>query len=62
LTGHAAQPTGSLSPQVQAGRSPVLDAAQLEVLCRYGTKQDMAELDALDQTNGTDRALERKWW
>ena len=24
--------------------------------------QDMAELDALDQTNGTDRALERKWW
>jgi diketogulonate reductase-like aldo/keto reductase len=24
--------------------------------------QDMAELDGLDQTNGTDRALERKWW
>ena len=24
--------------------------------------EDMAELDALDQTNGTDRALERKWW
>jgi 2,5-diketo-D-gluconate reductase A len=23
---------------------------------------DMAELDALDQTRGTDRALERKWW
>jgi diketogulonate reductase-like aldo/keto reductase len=23
---------------------------------------DMAELDALDQTNGTDRALEDKWW
>ncbi len=23
---------------------------------------DMAELDALDQTNGTDRALEQKWW
>jgi diketogulonate reductase-like aldo/keto reductase len=23
---------------------------------------DMAELDALDQTGGTDRALERKWW
>jgi diketogulonate reductase-like aldo/keto reductase len=22
----------------------------------------MAERDALDQTNGTDRALERKWW
>ena len=24
--------------------------------------EDMAELDALDQTNGTDRALEGKWW
>ena len=24
--------------------------------------QDMAELDALDQTKGTDRALERPWW
>jgi diketogulonate reductase-like aldo/keto reductase len=24
--------------------------------------EDMAELDALDQTNGTDRALERPWW
>ena len=23
---------------------------------------DMAELDELDQTNGTDRALKRKWW
>jgi hypothetical protein len=26
------------------------------------SEPDMAELDALDQTNGTDRALERKWW
>ena len=26
------------------------------------SEQDMAELDTLDQTNGTDRALERKWW
>jgi diketogulonate reductase-like aldo/keto reductase len=24
--------------------------------------EDMAELDALDQTNGTDRALEHEWW
>ena len=24
--------------------------------------EDMAELDALDQTNGTDHALERPWW
>jgi 2,5-diketo-D-gluconate reductase A len=23
---------------------------------------DMTQLDALDQTGGTDRALERKWW
>jgi 2,5-diketo-D-gluconate reductase A len=23
---------------------------------------DMAELDALDETGGTDQALERKWW
>lgn len=25
-------------------------------------ERDMTELDALDRTNGTDRALERKWW
>jgi 2,5-diketo-D-gluconate reductase A len=24
--------------------------------------EEMAELDALDRTGGTDRALERKWW
>ena len=24
--------------------------------------QDMAALDALDRTNGTDRAVERPWW
>jgi len=26
------------------------------------SNEDMAELDALDQTNGTGRAMERKWW
>jgi 2,5-diketo-D-gluconate reductase A len=26
------------------------------------TADDMAELDGLDRTGGTDRALERKWW
>ncbi len=26
------------------------------------TTEEMAELDALDETDGTDRALERKWW
>jgi diketogulonate reductase-like aldo/keto reductase len=25
-------------------------------------KEDMAEVDALDKTHGTDRALERSWW
>ncbi len=25
-------------------------------------EEEMTELDALDQTNGTDRALEGKWW
>jgi 2,5-diketo-D-gluconate reductase A len=24
--------------------------------------EDMAELDALDETGATDRALEEKWW
>ena len=26
------------------------------------SEQDIAELDGLDRTGGTDRALERKWW
>ena len=26
------------------------------------SEEDMAALDALDETGGTDRALERKWW
>jgi diketogulonate reductase-like aldo/keto reductase len=26
------------------------------------SEQDMADLDTLDRTGGTDRALERKWW
>ena len=26
------------------------------------SSEDMAELDALDRTGGTDRALERNWW
>ena len=26
------------------------------------SEQDMADLDALDRTGGTDRALESKWW
>ena len=26
------------------------------------TEQDMADLDALDQTHGTERALEHPWW
>ena len=26
------------------------------------SQDDLAELDALDRTDGTERALERKWW
>jgi diketogulonate reductase-like aldo/keto reductase len=26
------------------------------------SEEDIAELDALDRTGGTERALERKWW
>jgi 2,5-diketo-D-gluconate reductase A len=26
------------------------------------SREDIAELDALDRTGGTDRALERRWW
>ncbi|HWG64982.1 MAG TPA: FAD-dependent oxidoreductase [Streptosporangiaceae bacterium] len=33
--------------QTQAGRSPILDAAQLDVLRRYGTEHDMAAGDVL---------------
>src|SRR5260370_352765 len=33
--------------QFQAGRSPVLDAAQLEVLRRYGCEQEMAAGEVL---------------
>ena len=35
------------STQVQAGRNPVLDAAQLEVLRRYGSEHDVATGDVL---------------
>ncbi|MDX6391759.1 MAG: thioredoxin reductase [Streptosporangiaceae bacterium] len=36
-----------MSSPLQAGRSPVLDGAQLEVLRRYGTEQDVAAGDVL---------------
>src|ERR1700675_1163941 len=38
---------GDAGPLTQAGRSPVLDAAQLEVLGSYGTQQDVAAGDVL---------------
>jgi len=38
---------GGDSAQVQAGRAPVLDPAQLEVLHRYGSEQDVAAGDVL---------------
>ena len=39
--------SGGDSRQAQAGRSPVLDAAQLEVLRRYGREQNMGAGDVL---------------
>jgi 2,5-diketo-D-gluconate reductase A len=36
--------------------------ANAEIFDFVLSSEDMAELDALDQTNGTDRALESKWW
>jgi thioredoxin reductase (NADPH) len=38
---------GDADPLTQAGRSPVLDAAQLEVLGSYGTQHDVAPGDVL---------------
>jgi len=43
----SAKGSGGASQQAQAGRSPVLDAAQLEVLRRYGSEHDMAAGDVL---------------
>src|SRR6266536_953749 len=39
--------SGGASQQAQAGRGPVLDVAQLEVLRRYGSEHDMAAGDVL---------------
>ncbi len=36
-----------MSKLAQAGRSPVLDPAQLEVLRKYGSEHDMAQGDVL---------------
>jgi hypothetical protein len=41
-------------------RERLLENAQIFGFALSAT--DMAELDALDQTGGTDRALERTWW
>ncbi len=38
---------GGVGQQARAGRSPVLDAAQLEVLRRYGTEHETAVADVL---------------
>jgi 2,5-diketo-D-gluconate reductase A len=37
-------------------------AENAEILDFWLTDQDLAELDALDRTGGTDRARERTWW
>ena len=36
---------------------PVTESISFEL-----SEEDMAALDGLDTTGGTDRALERKWW
>ena len=35
---------------------------RIEENAQIFSDDDMADLDALDRTGGTDRALERKWW
>jgi thioredoxin reductase (NADPH) len=47
VTQPAARSGGGASEQSHPGRSPVLDAAQLEVLRRYGSEHDMAAGDVL---------------
>ena len=47
MTQPAARSGGGASEQSHPGRSPVLDAAQLEVLRRYGSEHDMAAGDVL---------------
>src|SRR4029077_19283250 len=39
--------SGAASQQAQAGRSPVLDVAQVELLRRYGSEHEMAAGDVL---------------
>jgi hypothetical protein len=43
----AAGSSGGAPEQSHAGRSPVLDVAQLEVLRRYGSEHDVAAGDVL---------------
>ena len=46
-------------PEVDPSRAHRGERADLRL---RALREDMAELDALDRTGGTDRALERKWW
>ena len=46
--------------QVENGRERIAENAQLFDFRL--PDEDITELDALDRTGGTDRALERKWW
>ena len=49
----AGDSTGA-SQQAQAGRSPVLDAAQLEVLRRYGSEHDDGRRGGAVRRRGRD--------
>jgi len=45
-----------------ASSAPVVNQVQAEIFDFRLSNADLAELDALDRTGGTERALERKWW
>jgi diketogulonate reductase-like aldo/keto reductase len=45
---------------VSTHRERIAENAQVFDFALSG--EDTTELDALDETSGTDRALERKWW
>jgi hypothetical protein len=60
LPGRATARRASRSSRKSTHRERIAESAQLFDFRL--SDEDIAELDALDSTGGTDRALERKWW